>query len=156
QLAITSDDKPRVLAQKINDVVLPELSDIEGVRQTELTGAPVQRVEITLQPRAASAGVTGAQVADALNNNASMVPAGTLEQGDTALAVQVGATPTSIEQLRAVPVPLPRGGTAPLGTLAEVKVSAAAPPSYSRTNGQPSQSVAITKTPEGNTALITE
>src|SRR5690606_14903447 len=115
QLAITSDDKPRVLAQKINDVVLPELSDIEGVRQTELTGAPVQRVEITLQPRAASAGVTGAQVADALNNNASMVPAGTLEQGDTALAVQVGTTPTSIEQLRAVPVPLPRGGTAPLG-----------------------------------------
>ncbi len=156
QLAITSDDKPRVLAQKINDVVLPELSDIEGVRQTELTGAPVQRVEITLQPRAATAGVTGAQVADALNNNASMVPAGTLEQGDTALAVQVGTTPTSIEQLRAVPVPLPRGGTAPLGTLAEVKVSAAAPTSYSRTNGQPSQSVAITKTPDGNTVQISE
>src|SRR5690606_11602446 len=46
QLAITSDDKPAVLAQKINDVVLPELSDLEGVRQTELTGAPQQRIEI--------------------------------------------------------------------------------------------------------------
>ena len=156
QLAITSDDKPGALAQKINDVVLPELSDIEGVRQTELTGAPVQRVEVALQPRATSAGVTGAQIADALSNNASMVPAGTLEQGDTALAVQVGTTPTTIDELRAVPVPLPRGGNAPLGTLAEVRVGAAEPTSYSRTNGEPSQSVAITKTPDGNTVQISE
>ncbi|MFW6772835.1 efflux RND transporter permease subunit [Nocardioides sp. CPCC 205120] len=154
QLAVTSDAEPAALAERLERLALPELEDVEGVRQVQLTGAPTDRVEVALAPEALAQGVTGASVAEALGTNASLVPAGNLEAGDQALSVQVGTTPATLEELQAVPVPLPAGGTAPLGRLAQVQVTEAAATSYSRTDGEPSLAVAITKTPDGNTVDI--
>ncbi|QCX26834.1 efflux RND transporter permease subunit [Nocardioides jishulii] len=152
QLSITSDRSPSELADELEQVAVPEFSDIEGVREVQLSGAPTNRVEITLKPQAAAEGVTGQQVSDALKA-AQMVPAGSLDDGDRALSVQVGTTPTSLAELKQVPVKVGEG-TRPLGTLAQVKVGQAAPTSYARTNGDPSLSLAVTKTPDGNTVDI--
>ncbi|KHL16051.1 HAE1 family hydrophobic/amphiphilic exporter-1 [Mumia flava] len=154
QLAVTSDLDAPELAERLERIAVPEFEDIEGVRQVQLTGAPEDRVEITLTPRASRLGVTGAEVAQALETNASLVPAGSVDSGDSSLSVQVGATPTTLEELEAVPVALPDGGTRPLGEVADVQVAESAPTSYSRTNGEPSLSIAITKTPDGNTVDI--
>ncbi|MDN7122048.1 efflux RND transporter permease subunit [Nocardioides sp. ChNu-153] len=154
QLAVTSDAEPAALAERLERLALPELEDVEGVRQVQLTGAPTDRVEVAIAPEGLARGVTGASVAEALGTNASLVPAGNLEAGDQALSVQVGTTPATLEELQAVPVPLPAGGTAPLGSVAQVQVTEAAATSYSRTDGEPSLAVAITKTPDGNTVDI--
>ncbi|MFC6694803.1 efflux RND transporter permease subunit [Nocardioides daphniae] len=152
QLSVTSDLAPGELADELEQIAVPELSDVEGVRDVQLSGAPTNRVEITLKPQAAAQGVTGQQVGEALDA-ARMVPAGSLDAGDRALSVQVGTTPTTLAELKQVPVKVGQG-TRPLGTLAQVEVGQAAPTSYARTNGDPSLSVAITKTPDGNTVDI--
>ncbi|HEY1133372.1 MAG TPA: efflux RND transporter permease subunit [Nocardioides sp.] len=154
QLAVTSDADPAVLAERLERIAQPELEDIEGVRQVQVSGAPTDRVEITLTPAATADGLTGAEVVTALQTNASLVPAGSVDAGDTSLSVQVGRTPTTLEELQAVPVPLPTGTTAPLGTLAEVTVAQVEASAYARTNGEPSLAIAITKTPDGNTVDI--
>ncbi|MFC6153626.1 efflux RND transporter permease subunit [Nocardioides yefusunii] len=153
QLAVTADLDPAVLADRIDQVVVPAFDDVDGVREVQVTGAPTNRVEVTLKKSAVAAGVSGQDVATALDA-AAMVPAGTLTEGDRALAVQVGTTPTSLEELRAVPVSLPEGGTRPLGELAKVDVVQVEATSFARTDGEPSISVALTKTPAGNTVEI--
>ena len=154
QLAVTSDADPAVLAERLERIAQPELEDVEGVRQVQVTGAPTDRVEITPTPAATAEGVTGAEIATALQTNAALVPAGSVDEGDTSLSVQVGRTPATLEELQAVPVTLPAGGTAPLGTLAEVTVAQTEATAYARTNGEPSLALAITKTPDGNTVDI--
>ncbi|MDT9595371.1 efflux RND transporter permease subunit [Nocardioides zeae] len=154
QLAVTSDADPAVLAERLERIAQPALEDVEGVRQVQVSGAPTDRVEVTVTPEGAAQGVTGAQVATALQSDASLVPAGTVDEGDTSLSVQVGRTPTTLEELQAVPVTLPAGGTAPLGQVATVAVAQAEPTAYARTDGEPSLAVAITKTPDGNTVDI--
>ncbi|WP_182526197.1 efflux RND transporter permease subunit [Nocardioides dongkuii] len=154
QLSVTSDEDPASLADAVDRIVVPEFEDVEGVRQVTVTGAPEDRVEITLRPTAAASGVTAATISQALGSNASMVPAGSIDDGDTSLSVQVGATPTTLAGLKAVAVTLPDGGTQPLAQLATVEVGQAAPTSYARTDGSPSLSIGITKTPDGNTVDI--
>lgn len=154
QLSVTSDLAPAALADELEQVVQPEFEDIEGVREVQLTGAPTNRVEVTLTPGALAQGVTGQQVSAALEA-AQMVPAGSLDDGDRALSVQVGTTPTTLAQLKRIPVSLPdANGTRPLGALADVRVAEAAPTSFASTNGEPSLSIALTKTPDGNTVDI--
>ncbi|MQW77014.1 MMPL family transporter [Nocardioides sp. dk4132] len=152
QLSVTSDADAARLASDLERVVIPELEDVEGVREVQLTGGPQDRVEITPLPAAAAQGVNAGTIAEALRG-ASMVPAGSLDAGDQSLSVQVGSTPTTLEQLRAVPVAVGEG-TQPLGRVAKVQVAQVAPTSYARTNGEPSLSLAITKTPDGNTVDI--
>lgn len=155
QLAVTSDAAPADLADRLDRLVVPAFEDLEGVRDVTVTGAPENRLEISLLPAAARLGVTGAQVAEALSANASLVPAGSLVEGDTSLSVQVGTTPTTVEELGAVPVALPDGrGTRPLADLARLEVAEAAPTAYSRSDGEPSIAIALTKTPDGNTVDI--
>ncbi|MBC2934286.1 efflux RND transporter permease subunit [Nocardioides sp. zg-1228] len=154
QLAVTSDADPAQLAERIDRLVVPSLEDVEGVRQVDVTGAPTDRVEVTPTPAARQLGVSAADVSDALSTNASLVPAGTVDDAGSSLSVQVGATPTTLAELRRVPVSLPEGGTRPLGEVAEVRTAQATPTSYSRTNGETSLAVAITKTPDGNTVDI--
>lgn len=154
QLAVTSDLDPAVLADRLERVAKPDLEDVEGVRQVQVSGAPQDRVEVTLLPDALAQGLTGAEVVTALQENASLVPAGSIDEGDASLSVQVGRTPTTLEELQAVPVALPAGGTAPLGSVADVAVAQVAPTAYARTDGEPSIAIAITKTPDGNTVDI--
>ncbi len=153
QLAVTSDAAPAELAERIDRLVVPELEDVEGVRQVDVTGAPTDRVEITLTPDARELGVTAASVGDALSN-ASLIPAGTVDEAGSSLSVQVGSTPTTLAELRRVPVSLPDAGTRPLGQVAEVRTAQTPPSSHARTNGETSLAVAITKTPDGNTVDI--
>lgn len=153
QLAVTSDLEPAALAEKLDQMAVGEFEDIAGVREVQMTGAPTNRVEVTLKESALKVGLTGQDVGSALDG-AVLVPAGSLDVGDRSLAVQVGSTPTTLDELRAVPVTMPQGGTRELGDVAKVEIGQAAQTSYARTNGEPSLSLAITKTPDGNTVDI--
>ena len=152
QLSATSDLEPAELADKLDQVAVSEFEDVEGVRDVELSGAPTNRVEVRLKQAALAQGVTGQDVSSALEA-ARMVPAGSVEDGDRSLSVQVGSTPSTLDEVRAIPVSVGEG-TRPLSALARVEVVEAAPTSYARTNGRPSLSIGITKTPDGNTVDI--
>lgn len=152
QLAVTADLSPAELAEEVERIAIPELEDIEGVRDVQLTGGPTNRVEVTLRPGAMAQGITGQDIGDALDA-AAMMPVGTVDDGASSLSVQVGATPTTLEELRQVAVRTDDGAV-PLSELARVRLAQTEPTSYARTNGEPSLALAITKTPDGNTVDI--
>ncbi|WP_110239228.1 efflux RND transporter permease subunit [Nocardioides gilvus] len=152
QLSVTSDLPAAELTDRLDQVAMLELGDVEGVREVQLTGAPTNRVELSLKPRAVAQGVSGADISSALDA-AKMVPAGSVTDEDRTLSVQVGSTPTTLAQLKRIPVAAGEG-TAPLSSLATVRIVEAETTSYARTNGEPSLSLGITKTPDGNTVDI--
>jgi HAE1 family hydrophobic/amphiphilic exporter-1 len=130
-----------------------------------VSGAPVRRVEIRLDPLAlASAGVSPSAVTDAVRQNGSLLPVGTIEEGDRTLTVQAGTAITTVEDLRALPLlsPVtaaptaiaPGGSVVTLGDVAEVVETEAPVTSLARTDGEPSLAVGITKTPAGNTVDV--
>ncbi|WP_431835837.1 efflux RND transporter permease subunit [Cellulomonas sp. Y8] len=139
----------------LNDQVLPRLQEVEGVRDVTLTGTAQQLVTVDLDLAAATAaGVSPAAVTTLLQDYGVALPAGTVDEGDRTLQVQVGAPLTSVDELRALPLATPAGGTVALGDVATVAEGTEEPTSYSRLDGSLALGIAITKTPDGNTVEV--
>lgn len=154
QMSVTADLSAGDLADRVTRLAVPEFEDIEGVQRVDVVGAPTNRVEITLDPaKATRAGVDAAAIADGLEANGRLMPVGQVDSGDQSLAVQVGRTPTSLEELGQVAVPAGKGAVR-LADVAELTKVEAAPTTHSRTDGRDSLSLAITKVPDGNTVEI--
>ncbi|MEU7866350.1 efflux RND transporter permease subunit [Dactylosporangium sp. NPDC049140] len=164
-IAGSTDDLPAVtlaasrsgdqiaFAQQLNQVVVPELQGIEGVRQVEVTGAETQNVLITLNPaKAFPAGVNAQTLTAALKSNGVSFPAGTLTEGDKSLAVQVGGTLTTLDELKNLNVT----PTAKLGDVATVELKTVEATSITRTNGKPSLGISVTASPDGNAVKISD
>jgi HAE1 family hydrophobic/amphiphilic exporter-1 len=158
QLAVTGggtgDEVDPAFVATLNEQVLPRLSDIEGVREVSLTGTRDVLVTVDLDlAAAAAAGVSPADVTSVLEDYGVALPAGTVDDADRTLQVQVGTPLTSVDELRALPLAA-GSGTVPLGDVAEVAEGAAEPTSFSRLDGAPALGIAITKTPAGNTVDV--
>jgi HAE1 family hydrophobic/amphiphilic exporter-1 len=139
----------------LNDQVLPRLQQIEGVRDVTLTGTAEELVTVDLDLAAATAaGVSPAAVTTLLQDYGVALPAGSVDDGDRTLSVQVGAALTSVDELRALPLASATGAPVVLGDVAAVAEGTAEPTSYSRLDGSPALGIAITKTPEGNTVEV--
>jgi HAE1 family hydrophobic/amphiphilic exporter-1 len=164
QLAVSADDgaAPDIdrLAQSVDSVLVPELSQLPGVRSVDVSGYEPQEVVIALDTQAmGAAGIPATAVADVLKNNGLAFPAGTITEGDETLVAQIGSPLTSVDELKALPLL----GSEPtsvlatpvrLGDVAEVGVGPASAASYSRIDGSDAVAVAVTKTPDANTVDV--
>src|SRR5258705_3646194 len=155
-LAVSSSQDESVLADNLRRTVLPQIAAIDGVREATVTGARDHEVVITPDPaKVAAAGVDLTALTTALRANGVAVPAGTLTEGSTALAVQVGTPLTTVDDLKNLYLtrtPTPGRGQGPvrLGDVADVKSQLAAATSITRTHGKPSLGIAVTARPDGN------
>ena len=92
-------------ADLIERVTIPELSDLDGVREAQLTGARGDRITITPDADAlAENGVSSQSITDTLQQSGVLVAAGTVPDADRSLAVQVGSELTSADDIAALPV----------------------------------------------------
>ena len=154
QLSVASPGDLDALAGKVTDTVVPMLSKIDGVREVTVTGAPLEQVQIALDPAAmASSGAGVDAIASALTRNGVLVPAGSLTEGDRTLSVQVGKPLADVDELSALPLLGADPGTT-VGDVADVSLAPEPATSIARTDGDPSVSIGITKTPSGNTVEI--
>ena len=104
-LAVTGVDDISALSDEIERTTLPEITDVDGVRDATLIGDVGQRVTITPDPaQLAAFGITQQAIRDALAQNGLLVPAGTITEGDSTFAVQTGARLGSVEDIAALPV----------------------------------------------------
>ncbi|MDR3106599.1 MAG: efflux RND transporter permease subunit, partial [Bifidobacteriaceae bacterium] len=131
QLAVSSaGDGPAdrgELAQAVDQVLVPRLSQLEGVRSVDVSGYEAQQIEIALDSAAlATAGVSASAVADVLRNNGLAFPAGSISEGERTLTAQLGSPLTSIEELASLP----------LVTLPDAASAASSAPSGSAVSGQ--------------------
>lgn len=158
QLAVAGGEDVDALATAVEEILVPELEDIEGVRSVAVSGEATREILVDVDlPALLAAGLTPDAVLSVLDDYGVRIPAGTLTDGEETLSIDVGTPITSVEELEAIPL-----GTAPDGTevvlsdVAEIVDGEAAATSISRLNGEPSLSIAVTKTPDGNVVEISD
>ncbi|MGI8458734.1 MAG: efflux RND transporter permease subunit [Propionibacteriaceae bacterium] len=154
-LSVTSSLSTRTLADRLTTIAQPELQKIDGVRSVGLSGAPVRRVLVRLDlDKLSKAGLSAQAVTQTLQTAGSVASGGNLAQDDRTITVNVGQRLTSAEDVAALPLVNAAGKSYPLSDVASVTDQDAPATSISRTDGKPSLTLAVTKTPEGNTVEV--
>ncbi|MEV0898669.1 efflux RND transporter permease subunit [Actinoplanes sp. NPDC049802] len=152
--ASSGDNDEAALLAKLNETVVPEINGIEGVRDTQVTGARAEQTVITPDmAKMGAAGVSPASLTTVLQANGVSIPAGTVVEGDKSLTVQVGTPITTAEQLENVYLTGSRGPVR-LGDVAAVESKLPPAESYTRTDGVNSLGIAVTARPDGNPVEI--
>ncbi len=170
QIAVTSGLDPDELSARLESSTITDLQQIDGVREASLLGTSGKRVTITPDAAALTEnGLTSQAIRDALDANGVLLAAGQITEDDSTLTVQAGQRLGSAEDIAALPVlggsgdPVidPEAGTVSLPTLtiddiADVAVIDNPVTGISRVNGEPALTIAVTKTPAGNTVDVSE
>ncbi|MGW0085892.1 efflux RND transporter permease subunit [Streptomyces sp. NPDC003393] len=164
-LAVTSGKDQQALADQLDRTVVPALRNIDGVSQVTVDG--VRDLQVTVTPddaRLARAGLTSADLTQALQAGGATVPAGSFDEGGANRTVQVGGGFTSLQQIQDLMV-TGQGGAARsgapkkpvrLGDVADVKQEPAKADSITRTDGRPSLAVAVTMDHDGSAVAISD
>ncbi|WP_164512899.1 efflux RND transporter permease subunit, partial [Leucobacter chromiireducens] len=112
QIAVTpaDGDTPEHTAELVNRIAVPEISDLPGVRDAQLSGARPDRVTITPDTaKLTSNGLTTQSITDTLQQSGVLIAAGTVADGDRTLAVQAGSDIDSAEQIGSLSIPVSAG-----------------------------------------------
>ncbi len=154
QIAVTSDLAPQDLTNALEGSPLTDIEALEGVREASLLGTTGQRIVITPDLAALAAGGLSTQaIRDALDANGTLLPAGEITENGSTLSVQAGSRIASTDEIASLPL-LGGGAAATIGSVATVAVADDPVTGISRVNGQPSLTIAVTKTPDGNTVEV--
>ena len=147
----------QALVDRLESTVVPDLQRIDGVREASVAGAAGQRVTITPDQTAlAAAGLTTADIGDALDANGTLLPGGTITEDGKTLSIQAGARLTSVDDVAALPLLGGTGGETTVGDVADVQLTGAPVTSISRVDGRDALTVAVTKTLDANTVDVSE
>ena len=109
QIAVTppSGEDPEETAKLIERVVVPEIGDLDGVREAQLSGARGDRVTIIPnEERLGETGISQQRITDALQQSGVLIAGGTVDDAKNTLAVQLGSELNSAEDIAALPIPL--------------------------------------------------
>ncbi|RUR71255.1 efflux RND transporter permease subunit [Variovorax guangxiensis] len=125
------------------------LYGLAGVERVSLHGIRDEQVQIILDiPALAVKGLTPSAISKAVATRNVIASAGFLEVGGAEMSLNVTGDAQNPAQLRTTPVPLPGGGTVPLGEIARVeRVTQDPPMSGAFVNGTPAAVIAISMDP---------
>ena len=155
QIAVTSDLDPRDLSAGLESP-LSDIKQLEGVSDATLLGATTQRVTITPDQAALfAAGLSTQSIRDALDDNGMLLPAGQITEDGKTLTVQAGSRIQSTDDIAALPL-LGGNDFTTLGSVATVTIADDPVTGISRVNGEPSLTIAVTKSPAGNTVEVSQ
>jgi multidrug efflux pump subunit AcrB len=153
-LAVASDAPLDEAGRQVEDVAVPELSGIDGVRSVTVTGQETTQLLVTLRPPDLRKHDVSAQaVTQTVQGQATVTPAGSSFDKDLELAVEVGTTTNTVKQFKALQVPTPDGPVA-LSAVADVKVDSIESTSVARADGRPALSVAVLKDTDADAVEI--
>lgn len=158
QIAVSSDLDALELSRKLEASTLVDLNKLDGVSDASLLGTSTQRVVITPDPDELFAnGLTNADIRSALDDNGVLLPAGEITEDGQTLTVQAGNRITSTDAIAALPL---LGGTntsvVTLDDVSTVKVIDDPETGISRVDGKNALTIAITKSPAGNTVAVSQ
>jgi multidrug efflux pump subunit AcrB len=153
-LAVASDASLDEAGRQVENVAIPELSGIDGVRSVTLTGENTTQLLVTLRPRdLRKHDVTAQAVTQTVQGQATVTPAGNSFDKNLELAVEVGTSTNTLKQFRALQVPTPDGPVA-LSAVADVKVDSVESTSIARADGRPALSLAVLKDTDADAVEI--
>src|SRR6202790_154774 len=160
--AISAGEPIGDLSGQLRAQALPKLKGLAGVSSVVISGAPIDEVDVTLDPvKLAARGISPSQVAAALQHASIVQSIGSLKQGSATIPIQISGALTSLDQIGKITVtpagPTPGGKPATpvridyLGTVQVVSVPA---DTITRTNGKPSIGLQNIKGPNANTVTV--
>lgn len=156
QFGVVSDRPLAEVQALVEDLVIPEIEDIEGVMGVRLSGDADRNISVVADLDKLSAnGVSLFQVSSALRENNVTLPAGLLFEGGQAVIAKTTNSIDSVEDIRNLVVGANETGPVRLSDVATVSFGDGRPSSIARTNGQPGLSVSVTKEAEANTLDVT-
>jgi len=176
QLAVSSPLPPEQIAAILQEKAVPQLQQLPGVADVSLSGVQGSQLQIALKPLAlAQYGVAVPAVISALTSANVSIPAGTLTTDGSTIPVRVTSEAVDVDALKALTVQsgaavsgagaqgaATSGATTPasapvtLGEVADIQVVPTPATSITRTNGEPSVGIAISKTGSGNVVDISK
>jgi len=150
--------------------VVPALQKLDGVRQVDVSGAASRYVSILPKDSAMKDhGLTEADLQQAVQGAGRAASLGTLADGTLTLPVQTDGAPGSVKDVQELRVTPAAGagaldaqgaptasGSVRLGDVADVKVADGVSTSITRTNGEPTLALSVTKTPDADTVRVSQ
>ncbi|PYY33182.1 efflux RND transporter permease subunit [Curtobacterium sp. MCBD17_030] len=105
QVAVSASGNQEQLVDRLQASAIPDLEKLDGVRQADVFGNPGRRVVITPdQDELAARGLSQTVISDALDDNGTLIPGGTLTEDGSTLSVQTGERIASLEDIRDLPL----------------------------------------------------
>lgn len=156
-LAVSSDQDLAALNTELQATAVPRLMKIDGIRSADVSGANSQHIQILPDPaKMAAARVNPGSIANALKNNGTLVPVGTLGTDGLTLSIQAGSPVDSLDAVKALPLSgSTADGAAPtIASVATVALADDAATSITRTNGKSTLALSITKKPAADTVTL--
>ena len=99
-LGVASDAPLGELDRQVENSLVPQLSEVDGVRQVQVSGQDTAELVVTLRPaQLRKYDLNAAAVTQAVQAQAQVVPAGNSYDDTTELAIQVGQSPTAAKQV---------------------------------------------------------
>ena len=132
------------------------IENVNGVGQVSLVGAPKRELLISLNREAVEAyGIGLPTLAGVLKASNLNVPAGLLRAGELQRTVRVAGEFASVEEVRALLVPLPKGGSIPLGELAKAELDYPEDSGRARMDGASAIGLLVVKASDANVVSTT-
>ncbi|SDR03497.1 efflux RND transporter permease subunit [Arthrobacter crystallopoietes] len=104
-MAVSSDLPLSELNTELQRLTVPRLQKLEGVRSAEVTGGAGQHIAILPDDDAlAERNISVSSIVDSLQNSGGLVPAGTVQQDEKTLSVQIGSPLDSLETIENLPL----------------------------------------------------
>ena len=154
QLAVTSDLPAQQVATLLQRDVVPALQEIDDVQAVTLSGVTQQQLQIRLEPaKVLRLGVSPEGIMTAVQQANLTTGAGTVASGSLVYPVTVSAAATTTAAFEKLVVPAGTS-TVALGDVADIRVAPAPPSAITRTNGEESIGISISKSSAGNTVDI--
>ncbi|MGL3149228.1 efflux RND transporter permease subunit [Microbacterium sp. A82] len=154
QIAVTGFGEADAAQTELENVVVPELEDVDGVNTAAIIGGTGQRVTITPDnAKLAAAGASTQAISSAMEQNGMLFPGGDITENGETLTVQTGSKITSVEEIAALPL---IGAGVTIADVATVALENDAISSISRVNGEDALSISISKLPAANTVEVSD
>jgi multidrug efflux pump subunit AcrB len=157
QLAVSGSQDEASLTSVVQDVLVPRLAELSGVRSVDVSGVAEREITVEVDLMALmGAGMSIDSVTGVLQANGVTMPAGTVTEGDQSWSVQIGTPVVSLDELAALPLSGPGGQVLRLDDVADIVEGSADVTSLARFDGDPALAITVTKTPSANTVEVSD
>lgn len=137
------------------DVIKPRLERIEGVGSVSISGGYVNNVEIELvDEKVKGYGLQAEHISRIIQAENINLPGGSVKKGNKNIFIRTVGEFESIDDIKKLPIPLPRGGTVLLEDISNVNLKFKEVSSIARINGKESIDLSIQKQSGTNTVKV--
>lgn len=154
--AVSGEGSLASVADRVEAEVSPAVLKLDGVRNVEVSGAATQYVSVLPdEKKLVAQGLSVGSLKDAIEKAGGTLPLGQVTQGKLALPIQTSGALDSLKAIEALPLK-GKDGVLTLGSVATVAMADEATTSITRTNGERTLAVSITKKPDADTVRVSE